>query len=189
MPAKACARSWKNATFGLTEPKRPPVRAIVVLGAAVLAGGKPSPPLSRRVRKAVELHRSLEDSVLVLSGGIGRHGPSEARVMRELALSNGANFDNVLLEENSVNSRENIQFSLTMIRELEIAELHVVSDDFHIPRCRLYAAIAGIEATFHGAPSRAQGDNALRLAFYRLRETIGLAKYVWVGLVDRYRKE
>lgn len=70
---------------------------------------------------------------------------------------------------------------------MNIVELHVVSDDFHIPRCRLYAAIAGIDATFHGAPSRAQGEGPLRLAFYRAREAVGVVKYVWVGLVDRCR--
>lgn len=163
-------------------------RAIVVLGAAVLKGGRPSPPLRRRVRHAVELHRSLEDSVLILSGGLGRNPPSEARAMRELALSQGVDDICILLEENSINSRENIQNSIALMRRANLAELHVVSDDYHVPRVRLYAALAGIEATFHGAPSRAAGEGSLRLAFYRAREIVGMAKYVWVGLADRVRR-
>ena len=70
---------------------------------------------------------------------------------------------------------------------MNVAELHVVTDDFHIRRCRLDAALARIPAEFHGAPSRAKGEGSLRLAFYRVREAVGLVKYAWVGLVDRYR--
>ena len=70
---------------------------------------------------------------------------------------------------------------------MSIAEMHVVTDDFHIRRCRLYAALARIPAEFHGAPSRDRGEGSARLAFYRAREAVGLAKYAWVGLLDRYK--
>ena len=164
-----------------------PRRAIVVLGAAVLPDGRPSPPMKRRVRHAVELHGTLEDSILVMSGGVGKYGPSEASVMRDMAVAEGVSSSDILLEENSLTTRHNLQNSKKLIRRMNIAEMHVVSDDFHIRRCRLYAALARIPAEFHGAPSRAQGEGSLRLAFYRMREAVGLAKYAWVGLLDRYR--
>ena len=58
--------------------------------------------MKRRVRHAVELHGSLEDSVLVMSGGVGKYGPSEASVMRDLAVAEGVSSGNILLEENSL---------------------------------------------------------------------------------------
>jgi uncharacterized SAM-binding protein YcdF (DUF218 family) len=164
-----------------------PRRAIVVLGAAVLSDGRPSPPMKRRVRHAVELHGSLEDSVLVMSGGVGKYGPSEASVMRDMAVAEGVSSSDILLEENSLTTRQNLQNSNFIIRRMSIAEMHVVTDDFHIRRCRLYAALARIPAEFHGAPSRDRGEGSARLAFYQLREAIGLAKYAWVGLADRYK--
>lgn len=106
--------------------------------------------------------------------------------MRDLAVEAGVDSHDILLEEYARNTRENIQNSTLLMRRMNIGRLHVVSDDFHLPRCRLYAALAGIRAEFHPAASRGQGDSALRLAFYRVRETIGLAKYVWVGLIDRF---
>ena len=173
-------------------PEAPPqgqrtLRAIVVLGAAVLPDGRPSPPMKRRVRHAVELHGTLEDSILVMSGGVGKYGPSEASVMRDMAVAEGVSSSDILLEENSLTTRHNLQNSKKLIRRMNIAEMHVVSDDFHIRRCRLYAALARISAEFHGTPSRAKGEGSLRLAFYRAREAVGLAKYAWVGLLDRYK--
>lgn len=66
-------------------------------------------------------------------------------------------------------------------------QLHVVSDATHIPRVRLYAALAGIPARFHGVPSRLRDENPARYAYYRIYEVAALVKYAAVGLIDRYR--
>ena len=56
-------------------------RVVVVLGAQVLPGGRPSPTLEVRTRHAGELYvRGLAD-LLVPTGGEGEHPPGEAVVM------------------------------------------------------------------------------------------------------------
>jgi len=62
---------------------------IIVLGAAVWAGGVPSPALRRRALHAVELFQQGLSDVLIVSGGIGKNPPSEARIMRRLAVQQG----------------------------------------------------------------------------------------------------
>ena len=55
----------------------------VVLGAGVWEGGVPSPVLRRRVSHGIELVKSGCAGWLILTGGVGRHPPSEAQVMQE----------------------------------------------------------------------------------------------------------
>jgi vancomycin permeability regulator SanA len=71
---------------------------IVVLGAAVWAGGRPSPTLRRRVLHAVELLQCGHSDILILSGGVGKFPPSEARVMRRVAMSRGVARDKIIME-------------------------------------------------------------------------------------------
>lgn len=193
MPAKGCARFWKNATFDLTDrragPARQPTHAIIVLGAGVRKNGAPSPPLKRRILAGIALHKSLEDSVLVCAGGVGRHGPSEASVMREIALANGVNHHDILLEDKSINTRENIIFSTSIEAIQRARQLHIVSDRIHLPRCRLYTALTRISVDFHGVPTPLSEEPLARYVYYRLYEVIGLFKYAGIGLIDRFRQE
>ena len=161
--------------------------AIIVLGAGVLKSGAPSPPLERRIRAAVDLHKSLEDSVLVCAGGVGRHGPSEASVMRRIALSEGVDDSCILLEEESRNTRENIRNSLNVLDESDRLTLHIVSDGSHLPRCRMYAALAGIRAEFHAVPAHQSRESRTRYIGARLYEAAAFVKYAAVGLIDRFR--
>ena len=72
---------------------------VVVLGAAVWKGGIPSPSLERRMKFAIDLIKKGYADWLILSGGIGKHPPSEAKVMRCIALDAGLNKKMIILEE------------------------------------------------------------------------------------------
>jgi hypothetical protein len=64
--------------------KRARPRVVVVLGAQVLPGGRPSLTLEVRTRHAGELYgRGLAD-LLVPTGGEGEHPPGEAVVMSDI---------------------------------------------------------------------------------------------------------
>ena len=58
------------------EPR--PADAVVVLGAAVWPGERPSPALQRRIDRGVELWQAGRAPVLVPTGGLGRYPPSAA---------------------------------------------------------------------------------------------------------------
>ena len=68
---------------------------IVVLGAAVWEGGQPSPALKRRLLHGVKLWKEGNAKYIIVSGGIGKHPPSEAAVMKKLATATECNATDV----------------------------------------------------------------------------------------------
>jgi vancomycin permeability regulator SanA len=75
--------------------------AIIVLGAEIYADGRPSVALRRRVVHGVELLKSGAADRIVFSGGPKKGLPTEARVMRQLAVVQGVYDDQIILKEAS----------------------------------------------------------------------------------------
>jgi uncharacterized SAM-binding protein YcdF (DUF218 family) len=130
--------AWSIAAVAIdrTGSRPPPAgryHAIVVLGCSVGADGRASPALARRVREGARLWHEGRAPILVLTGGVGTHPPSEARAAREIALERGVPEDAIVLEERSTSTEENARFA----RELVTAErVLLVTDGFHALRAR-----------------------------------------------------
>jgi uncharacterized SAM-binding protein YcdF (DUF218 family) len=115
-----------------------PFDAIIVPGCKVLASGQPSAALSRRVRHAVDLWCEGRAPVIVLTGGIGTHPPSEAAAAAELARSLGVPSGALLLEELSVNTRDNAALASRLQykgQEISGWRVLVLTDAYHAWRC------------------------------------------------------
>jgi len=112
--------------------------AIIVAGAAVWPGGVASPALRRRVEYAAKLWFDGVAPLLVLTGGVGRHPPSEARVSGEILLDLGVPQDVIHLEESSTTTDENAAYALLVCRAAGLTEprVLVVTDAYHAFRCR-----------------------------------------------------
>jgi predicted nucleic acid-binding protein len=106
---------------------------IVVLGAAVRAGGRPSPALRRRVLHAIRLFQKGFSEKLLFTGGIGRYPPSEAQVMRRMAEENGIPDDRIVLEETAGSTLDSAFACTRIIREKGWSTAFVVSDRFLEP--------------------------------------------------------
>src|SRR5919199_2461978 len=65
----------------LEEPPADASGVVVVLGTQVLPGGRPSKPLYARARHAARLYTKGEATLVIPTGGVGKHPPSEAEVM------------------------------------------------------------------------------------------------------------
>lgn len=152
-------------------------RAIVVLGAAVWEGGVPSHALRRRVGHAVELAIAIEHATLLLSGGIGRHPPSEARVMGEVARAAGFPGARILLEESATSTDESARLCATILEREGLGRVTLVTDAYHIERSLLAFRQAGIEAEGAAPPDspgslgsqRQRRRERWALRWYRLR--------------------
>jgi len=140
---------------------------IVVLGAAVRAGGRPSPTLRRRVIHAVHLFQQGFSDFLIFTGGIGRHPPSEAEVMRRLAAEHGIPDDRLILEETAGSTLDSAFACSRIIREKGWSTAFVVSDRYHLFRSVSLFRRLGIQA-YGSAP--AEGKPHAR--FWRLRYTV-----------------
>jgi vancomycin permeability regulator SanA len=116
----------------LLKPEKTDV--IVVLGAAVWPGGIPSPSLRRRVLHAVELLQCGRSDVIIFSGGIGKNPPSEAQIMRQLAIEQGVSENDIIMEEAAKSTLDSAVACSRIICEKGWATALIVTDRYHLIR-------------------------------------------------------
>lgn len=118
-----------------------PVSAVIVLGAGV-NGTEPSLSLQTRLEAALDYIRDKPDIPVVVSGSRGRgKAISEARCMYGWLTARGVPPGQIVLEERADNTRENIRYSLELLRERGLdtaAGVAVVSSDYHLCRASMY---------------------------------------------------
>jgi len=125
-------------------------QAIVILGAAVWPGGQPSPTLRRRIDEAVRQAAAHPAALVICSGGLGRHPPSEAEVMARGLRDSGIPAERILLEDASTSTLENAGLTAAILRERGLTCILVVTSSYHVARARLTFRHFGITA--RGAP-------------------------------------
>ena len=115
-------------------------RIMIILGCQVKPWG-PSILLQDRLDKALEYFEAHPDTVIVTSGAQGADEPStEAAAMRDYLVERGVPAEQILLEERSTNTLENIRYSLDVLAEHGYdvtADIAVVSNGFHLARVRM----------------------------------------------------
>lgn len=154
---------------------------IIVLGSAVWPDEQPSPSLRARTERAIELYRDGYASHLILSGGLGRHPPEEAEVMRRLAVEVGIPRDVLILDREAHSTRESLLHAREIMRERAWDTTLIVSDPFHMKRSLLMAGDIGLAA--YGSPALDSPIYTLRArrVYYTSREVVAL----WWYLVQR----
>lgn len=132
------------------------IDAIIVPGAA-LGGNRPSPFLISRLDRALELWRSQGCCAhIVVSGGQGTDEcVSEATAMGQYLEEQGVPGELIIDEDRSTTTKENMRYSRRLIEERlgTGARVAVVSTDYHLPRCTMYATVEGLKAIGVGASS------------------------------------
>lgn len=149
--------------------------AIVVLGAGVLQSGKASPPLARRTLRAVELWKAGVAPVIVMTGGLGPHPPSQALVSRALAIENGVPPSAILVEATSHNTWENARNASKVSGAKRVV---IVTDAFHI-----YRATAMFEQHFEAVAAVGVVARPYNRARGALREVISVTYYTARGII------
>lgn len=146
----------------------------IVLGAAVRAGGTPSPTLRRRAERAAQLWQAGGVAGIVATGAVGRHPPSEAEVIRAVLVGCGVPAEAVLLEDRSRSTLDNLAFARALMPAGATAV--IVSDVWHLPRARLAARRLGLPATAVRASLR--GSHPGRVLRASMREAVAFAWYL-----------
>ncbi|MDP1618674.1 YdcF family protein [Phenylobacterium sp.] len=140
--------------------------AIVILGAAVWPGGRASPALARRVGYGLAAARARPDCLIFCSGGLGRHGPSEARVMADLLQASGVDPARLVLDERSRDTLENVIAALGFLRARGIGRLIICTDTYHAPRVAMMFALLGVRT--QPGPIETGRDRVRRLEWWRM---------------------
>ena len=157
-------------------------RIMIILGCQVKPWG-PSILLQDRLDKALEYFEAHPDTVIVTSGAQGADEPStEAAAMRDYLVERGIPAEQILLEERSTNTLENIRYSLDVLAEHGYdvtADIAVVSNGFHLARVRMiWGRVCGgtYSLSTLAAPSSHMPS---RLKMY-VREPLALVKSFFV---------
>ncbi|WP_220748596.1 YdcF family protein [Jannaschia pagri] len=145
----------------------------IVLGAAVRPDGEASPTLRLRVEHAVALYHRGAVAAVCVTGGVGRHGPAEAEVAARLAMSLGVPERDVILEDRSRTTVENIAFARPLIG---VHQVVLVSNRWHLPRAWVVARILGVRASVSGPRGRMSTSRTIAAT---LREVAALPSTVW----------
>lgn len=116
-----------------------PADCAIVFGAAVYANDRPGPAIVRRVATASNLYKEGKIRRLFLSGGRGGDmtGASEASVMREQAIEHGVKSSDIVLEESSRSTWDNIMYTRPLTSECQT--VIGLSDRYHLARIELIA--------------------------------------------------
>lgn len=147
---------------------------LVILGAGV-NGTVPSSALYNRLDKGLEYLKSHPGTKVILSGGKG-HGENitEAEAMRRYLIEKGISGKDMIIEDRSTDTLENIKFSKIIIESFDKRsdiKLAIVTSGFHVFRSLLIARRQGLNA--YGISSKTPPSVLLKCY---LREYFALIK-------------
>ena len=130
-----------------------PADAAIVLGAAVW-GTQVSPVFQERVNHGIDLYQNGKIRKLIFTGGQGNSSePTESSVARLYALQRGIPAADILVEQKSTTTYENILYAKQIADAYGLRKVLVVSDPLHMKRAVAMARDIGFEAEPSPTPS------------------------------------
>ncbi len=144
--------AWRIYSFGNTSSNAR-ADAAVVLGAAVWTDNV-SPVFRERINHAINLYRSGQVRKVIFTGGQGNPGePTESAAARDYALQSGIPASDILIEEKSHTTYENILYAKQLADTHGIKRVLLVSDPLHMKRAMAMASDVGLAADSSPTPS------------------------------------
>ena len=151
---------------------------VVVFGAAVRPDGSPSPTLARRVGYAAAFAENLPAADLFCTGGVGRHGPSEASVMAAM-LGHAVSASRIVLDEASGDTLQSVRAAAAYARANGYGDVVTCTDAYHQPRVGMLFRLYGLRSRPIRLPRRASPRLALKM---RLREAAAIPYDLFAGM-------
>ena len=125
---------------------------VVVLGAGLI-GDKVTPLLASRIEKGIAIYQKHPGSKLIMSGG---QGPdeiiAEGQAMANYALEKGVPAEDILIENQSTNTEENLKFSFALMKSG--SRFALVTNYYHVFRALLLARKLKIKCIGYGARTK-----------------------------------
>ncbi len=153
--------------------------AAIVLGAGVW-GDLPSPVFRERIHHGIWLYQNGYVKTIIITGGYSPgNARSDAEVAMDYAISKGVPNTDILIEDQSTITLENLQYAKEIMIKKQFSDALLVSDPLHMKRSMLMAADLGIKAYTSPTPTtRYQGGKEKMIFLAReLFFTIGYRAY------------
>jgi len=124
--------------------------AIIVLGAQVKADGRLSLQLHDRLDLAVHYYNEHRQPIVVC-GAQGSNEPvTEASAMKAYLISQGVPESDILMDDTSFNTRENLVHAKDLLPQ-STGKVLIVTSDYHLPRALSMASDVGFDACGAGS--------------------------------------
>ncbi|MGE9933413.1 YdcF family protein [Lactobacillus johnsonii] len=140
--------SWIN----LVNIKTKKLDYVVVLGAGLM-GKKVTPLLAARINRGIEVYRRNPGSKIIMSGG---QGPGEeipeAVAMAKYAEEKGISKQDIIVEDKSKTTRENLIFSHRLMKP--DSHFAIVTNSYHVYRALVLAKRLGLQCIGYGAKTK-----------------------------------
>ena len=139
--------------------------AVIVLGAGA-SDDEVSPVFRERLNHAIWLYQNGYVSTLILTGGVGDgNEKSDACVAKQYVIENGVLADDILIEEESTITQENLENAQKIMEQEALETAIIVSDPLHMKRAMLMAEDYGIEAYSSPTPTTKYVSMRTKLPF------------------------
>jgi uncharacterized SAM-binding protein YcdF (DUF218 family) len=141
--------------YGISDTVTYDEDAVIVLGCGI-NGETVSRQLNLRLETALAYHKKNPDAMIFVSGGQGAgENISEALAMERWLTARGVPSSQIIREEKSTSTFENIQYTKQLIEDNfnGIPKLALITSEFHIYRGEWFANAAGLAVTRLHAPS------------------------------------
>ncbi|HWI86830.1 MAG TPA: YdcF family protein [Sphingomonas sp.] len=164
-----------------------PTDYVVIFGAAVGADGRPSGSLERRVAGALAWWHAHRDVHFLPTGGIGRHGPAEAAVMRDMLIAAGVAPARITLEDKARDTLESVRLCDRILRARgDAGAIICCTSPYHQLRCTLLFRMLGYTVIVPPMPSDRAALPAAKYWRFRGKELLS-APYDMIQLALRRR--
>jgi vancomycin permeability regulator SanA len=162
-------RSYNSNKWELTKSDK---NIVVVLGAAVWSDNQPSPSLSGRVDRAIELADSAFAGSILLTGGNAPGEMSESQVAYGYAKSKGVDTSIVEIESLTTSTIEQISYiRRNLIYNENYDEVIVVSNPYHLLRVLEISDFYNIDIKVAASEGNIEDE---KMFYTHLRESIAL---------------
>lgn len=127
--------------------------AAIVLGAATY-DGELSPVYRERANHGIDLYKNGYVKKIIFTGGLGEgNSISDAQAAKEYAVKQGIPSKDIIIEDKSTITQENIEYSNEIMTENNLESAIIVSDPLHMKRAMLMAKDYGIKAYSSPTPT------------------------------------
>jgi len=125
-----------------------PADLAIVLGNTVNPDGQPSARLQARLDKAVQLYQQGWFTQVLVSGGLGQEGFDEATVMKRYLIEHGLPEAQIHIDSLGNTTRDSANHAAELMQIHGWRSALVISQFFHLPRCKLALHQAGLTAIY-----------------------------------------
>jgi len=150
---------------------------ILVLGAGVYGGDKPSLMLRDRLDKGIELYDLAASDRLLMTGDHGRVNYDEVNVMKQYAINEGIPSQNIFMDHAGFSTYESMYRARDIFQAKKVV---IVTQEYHLYRALYIAEKLGLEAWGVATDPREYGGQDYRDA----REVLARVKDFFYTIIQ-----